>query len=435
MIDSEDSLEDKISREVIKLRIRTLKETISYPIIFLMTMIMVGVLKNNNIDGLIFKDFNCNRVDTYLRFDQCLESVNFKGQDLQFSNHYKNPYYHFKIGKRDSTYQDYNTNIASVFGKKYKITDYDEAKRCIPDDYIDHRTKTVTTVVIWFSGNEINEQQTLSFLDKPNWCTQKNFEKKFNLTEQRMSFFGIINYLWLGIIIIPLISLTRFNLLYFTIADNDESPDDFKWRKYLIVFPREYTNAKNLKVVWTIKTFICKGLVSYFMYTSLITYRDYCSYEDDYLRCGINTKISKSVLILMNLESFHSCNIFFTITILFSIVHFIYVLPLTVFFLIAFIKVEFLTFIELFNFSFFPIFNIITADLYKDLNTPLGVFYSPNLWILIQELVIVAFVLYDWFLLSCDSENIDNTNRDTNRSNVDQGDEHGTAVSIIENSL
>ena len=91
-------------------------------------------------------------------------------------------------------------------------------------------------------------------------------------------------------------------------------------------------------------------------------------------------------MILVNLTSFHDANSFITIFFIISFIHCFYILPLTIFFLIAFFKVKFSIFIKLFNFSFFPVFNIFTEDLYQNINTPLGAFYSPNLWILFQEI-------------------------------------------------
>lgn len=84
------------SQKRFKIRVRT--EIVAYPITFIIAMITVGVLKSNNLDGLIFRDFNCHQIDTYLQFDQCFDTITFKGNKLEFFDHYKNPYFHFRIG-------------------------------------------------------------------------------------------------------------------------------------------------------------------------------------------------------------------------------------------------------------------------------------------------------------------------------------------------
>ncbi len=71
-------------------------------------MTTVGVLKNNNLDSLIFKDFNCHQNDTYLQFDQCFDSISSKGNKLEFSEHYKNPYFHFRIGNDETYLNEHN---------------------------------------------------------------------------------------------------------------------------------------------------------------------------------------------------------------------------------------------------------------------------------------------------------------------------------------
>ena len=50
-----------------RFKIRTLTEIVAYPITFIIAMTTVVVLKNNNLDSLIFKDFNCHQNDTYLQ--------------------------------------------------------------------------------------------------------------------------------------------------------------------------------------------------------------------------------------------------------------------------------------------------------------------------------------------------------------------------------
>ena len=381
-----------------RFKIRVQTEIVAYPITFIIAMIMVGVLKSNNLDGLIFRDFNCHQIDTYLQFDQCFDSITFKGNKLEFLDHYKNPYFHFRIGNDETYSNDHNTNVATTFGKKYKITDYDEAKRCLPNNHINHKEKTITTKVIWFSGFE--EPTTfMSMFDDPEWCIKSSFINRYDKSEQR-SIFGPIKYLWLGVIIIPLLSLLRGYLLLFIIDIHEFYPS-----------------------LWNFISYLAKGLYTYWFYTSVITYRDYCVYEDDYLRCGLNSKISKSVLILMNLEEFHKVNIFMTCAVILSVAHLLYVLPLTAFVFIALIRVRFSIFIQLFNFSFFPVFNIFTQDLYQNLITPLGSFYSPNLWILIQELIISIFVLLELYLLAFKPENI--IPKEQNNNHQQDTDEEG----------
>ena len=91
-----------------RFKIRTLTEIVAYPITFIIVMITVGVLKSYNLDGLIFRDFNCHQIDTYLQFDQGFDSISSKGNKLEFSEHYKNPYFHFRIGNDETYLNEHN---------------------------------------------------------------------------------------------------------------------------------------------------------------------------------------------------------------------------------------------------------------------------------------------------------------------------------------
>ena len=380
--------------------------------------------KNNNLDGLIFKDFNCNKVNSYLEFDQCLDTITFNGKERKLEEHYINPYFHFKIGKKDNDENEHNTNLVTTFGKQYKITDYSQAKRCIPNSHIDHESKTVTTKVIWFSGQQLPSLYDDWFRNS-KWCISEDFIEEADMSKQ-ISPFGPIEYLWLGVIIIPLLTLARMTFTGTIINyKRDPSYESSIWATYFTVYQEECKDVRELRIKYTLLSILAKGLFSYWFHRTIISYRDYCVFEDDYLRCGLNTKISKSVMILVNLTSFHDANSFITIFFIISFIHCFYILPLTIFFLIAFFKVKFSIFIKLFNFSFFPLFNIFTEDLYQNINTPLGAFYSPNLWILFQEIFISIFVLIEFSYLylnyrnTCDKDNTNHQNKNIEKREVE----------------
>ena len=84
---TESSDNEKVIRdEGDKITYRISLDLISYFIFFIIAMIMVGVLQNNNLDGLIFKDFNCNKVNSYLEFDQCLDTITFNVRKENLKN-------------------------------------------------------------------------------------------------------------------------------------------------------------------------------------------------------------------------------------------------------------------------------------------------------------------------------------------------------------
>jgi len=130
-----EKLEDNIINKIFRNHIY---DSLIFCISMLMINITTIVLQNNNIDGVVFLQSDCNDTSSYLNLIPITET--------QYTNDIYN------VSQPYLTYPLHNVSDVEVWAvvshRRYEVTDWNKTRRCIPETYIREDKRQVATTLI-----------------------------------------------------------------------------------------------------------------------------------------------------------------------------------------------------------------------------------------------------------------------------------------------